>query len=209
LRKPKVNRKGEKGKPNTNDQCQTPFYGIDPLAKYIKPCARIWESACGEGNMVKYFSNKGFDVIASDLLPPSNTDFFTSNPDGWDIQITNPPYSIKYPWLKRSYELQKPFALLMPVDVIGAKSAQVLFKRYGIEIILLDKRINFKMPNLGYEGDGAQFTTFWYTWGLGLGATHTYETFTFYEDEQLKMNLFKGEVRKIETMQAQYNQLSF
>lgn len=74
------------------------------------------------------------------------------------------------------YQLGKPFALLMPVEVLGAKSAQRNFKAHGIEVILLDKRVNFKMPEKGWLGSGAQFPTAWFTWGLNIGKQITFAT---------------------------------
>jgi hypothetical protein len=91
------------------------------------------------------------------------------------VLVTNPPYSIKYDWLARCYALGKPFALLMPVEMIAASTAQRLFKQYGIEILMPDKRINFKMPNAGWGGT-AQFPTCWYTFRLSIGSPLTFVT---------------------------------
>jgi hypothetical protein len=44
--------------------------------------------------------------------------------------------------------------------MIGAQSAQKFMKKYGAEILLLDKRVNFKMPNKGWGGT-AQFPVLW------------------------------------------------
>jgi hypothetical protein len=40
--------------------------------------------------------------------------------------------------------------LLVPVETIGTKGAQRLMERYGAEILLLDKRVNFRMPQKGW-----------------------------------------------------------
>jgi hypothetical protein len=37
------------------------------------------------------------------------------------------------------------------------------------EWIFFKRRINFKMPNKGWTGTGAQFPTFWFTRGLNIG----------------------------------------
>lgn len=58
----------------------------------------------------------------------------------------------------------------MPVEILGTQTAQSLFKTHGIEIMLLNRRVNFKMPNKGWEAAGAPFPTAWFTWGLDLGA---------------------------------------
>lgn len=198
--KPKQNRAGTKSKSHTYDRCQTPYYALDPLLPYLE-CFKIsyklknldgkpfviWESACGDGQIVKKLRLEDHtnEIIATDILTGHN--FFTYEPKEWSIQITNCPYSIKYDWLRRSYELQRPFALLLPLETLGAATAQKLFSEYGIEIILLNKRINFNMPNKGYSGNGAQFPVAWFTWGLNIGQQLTYGKVTYYADEQGKL----------------------
>lgn len=171
----KANREGDIYVPKGYDACQTPPYAIDPLLPYIERFTTIWEPARGEGYLVEGLYDAGFEVVSSDLLDGQN--FFDYEPDGlWDCLVTNPPYSIKYPWLERCYQLGQPFALLMPVEMLGAKTAQDMFRVFGLELILLDKRINFKMPNKGWDGAGAQFPVAWFTWGLKIGKEITYAT---------------------------------
>lgn len=157
------------------DRCQTPAYGVTPLLPYLPKDAVLWESAAGEGFLAAALVAAGHRAVLSDVLTGQN--FFHYQPGAWDVQVTNPPYSLKFAWIKHSYELGKPFALLMPVEAIGAQTAQRLFSRYGVEVIWLDKRVNFKMPNTGWDGAGAQFPVAWFTWGLNIGTQMTfYET---------------------------------
>lgn len=179
-KKPKSNRMGDPA----IDRCQTPAYALDPLLPYLKKKWTVWECAAGERNLVFPLAMKVHEVVASDIL--SGEDFFSYQPSHWDCIVTNPPYSMKYKWLKRCYELGKPFALLMPVDTVGAKSAQVLFDKYGFEWIFMDKRINFKMPNMGWNGGGAQFSTAWFCWQL-TGRPVSFVKITRRDDDQLSM----------------------
>ena len=152
------------------DACQTPAYALDPLFPYLIQFDTIWEPAAGEGLLRDAFYDytmKDFQVIDTDLITGNN--FFEYEPDNWDCIVTNPPYSIKYQWLERCYKLDKPFALLLPIETLGAKTAQELFEAHGIEIMLLNKRINFKMPNKGWEATGAPFPVAWFTWRLNMG----------------------------------------
>ena len=149
--------------PQGMDACQTPPYAIDPLLPYLDPDWVIWEPAAGEGMLEGAFYDSGMRVVPTDILTGQN--FFEYEPESWDCLVTNPPFSIKYQWLERCYELSKPFALLVPVETLGAKTAQELMKAYGFEIMLLDKRIDFKMPNKGFEGS-APFPVFWLCWQL-------------------------------------------
>lgn len=164
--KPKLNQAGNIYEPKSYDACQTPAYAIDPLLSYLDTDWVIWEPAAGEGYLVEAFYDSGFkteQVLISDILTGQN--FFEYDPDHWDCLITNPPYSIKYQWLERCYSFEKPFALLVPVEMLGTKSAQVLLKEYGFEMMLLDKRVNFKMPNKGWDSR-AQFPVFWLCWQM-------------------------------------------
>lgn len=169
--KPKISRKAEPGKSSGYDRCQTPPYAIAPLIPYLKnlPCKYrdpiIWEPAFGEGILSGALFSAGFDVIESDILQGSDRDFIENiTPWHFDAIVTNPPYSDKYRWISRCYELGQPWALLMPVETIGAASAQMYFRQYGVETMYLNKRVNFKMPDAGWTGSGAQFPVCWYSW---------------------------------------------
>mgnify|MGYP001610441642 CR=1 FL=1 len=176
--KPKSNRK-----PGVMDNCQTPSYALDPLIPFL-PEGRFWEPACGNGNLVSTLHSTGRMGHGTDIL--TGLDYFSYQSTWimaqlyeWDFSVTNPPFSIKYDWLRRSYELGKPFALLVPVEMIGAKKAQDLFKQYGFEWIFLNRRVNFEMPNKGYSGGGAQFPVFWTTWKFNIGQPVTFAEITY------------------------------
>lgn len=163
---------GRKMKPKNSsknterDKCQTPPYALDPLLPFLSKDVRIWEPACGELHLYDALADKGHRVIATDLYDGPEYDFFEYQPEQWDIQLTNPPFSLKYKWLERSYALGKPFALLVPVEILGSVTAQNMMKEHGFEIMLLDQRIDFKMPSAGWGGSGAQFPTLWLTWKI-------------------------------------------
>jgi hypothetical protein len=171
--KPKSNQAGDIYTPMGYDACQTPPEAINPLLPYLSQDWTIWECAKGEGGIVEALYDSGFQSLTgSDLLTGEN--FFEYEPSQWDCIVTNPPYSIKYQWIERCYALGKPFALLLPVETLGAKTAQEFFRKCGLEVIFLDRRINFKMPNKGWEGSSAQFPTAWFTYGLNIGQGMTF-----------------------------------
>ena len=84
-------------------------------------------------------------------------------PDYFDCIVTNPPYSLRYEFIKRAYELGRPWAMLMPLTTLEGRR-QELFRRYGIELLLLNKRINFETPS--GRGSGAWFPVAWFCWKL-------------------------------------------
>jgi hypothetical protein len=172
--KPKINRAGDTKRSSGFDRCNTPAYALDPLLPYLVRFPVIWEPAAGTGNIMRAIAPPVSGVIASDIhgdyaKPPRN--FFDWQPPIFNAIVTNPPYSIKFDWLKRCYELGRPFALLVPVETIGAQKAQRLMEKHGVELLLLNRRVNFEMPNKGLESaDGwkssAQFPVLWLCWQM-------------------------------------------
>lgn len=181
--KPKLNRTDKTG---TIDRCQSPMYALDPILPHLRSDQVIWEPCAGSGNLVRALQNNGHQVRQSDIL--TGQDFFIYEPGRFDVLVTNPPYSLKYKFLSRCYDLGKPFALLVPVEVFGARAAQILFERFGFEVIFLRPRVNFTMPQKGNAGS-AQFPTCWITWGLGIGKEVSFFKLNPRPDNQLSFIL--------------------
>lgn len=152
-------------KTKSSNDFQTPVEALIPLLPYLKKEWLIWECACGRRNLVKALNEKGFSAIGTDIL--TGDDFLKWLPEKFDCIITNPPYSIKQQFLERCYTLKKPFALLLPLTTFETQKRQELFKRYGLEVIFLSKRLNFETPS--GKGSGSWFATAWFTNGLGIG----------------------------------------
>jgi hypothetical protein len=148
-----------------SDNFQTPFEAIEYLVPFLKKEWLIWECAMGKGNLVRALREKGFNVIGTDIL--QGYDFLKWVPEKFDCIVTNPPYSLKNEFLERCYELRKPFALLLPLTTLETRRRQRLFKEYGVEIIVLPKRINFETPS--GRGSGSWFAVAWFTNWLNIG----------------------------------------
>ena len=52
-------------------------------------------------------------------------------------------------------------------------------------MIVMDRRINFKMPQLGWEGSGSQFPVAWFTNGLGIDKIEYY-SYNWLTKEKIK-----------------------
>lgn len=155
----------------SSNDFQTPVKALLPLYPYIKKKWKIWECACGKGNLVDELKGKGYKVLGTDIL--SGDDFLTWEPESYDCIITNPPYSLKQQFLQRCYELGKPFALLLPLTTFETAKRQNLFKEYGVQVIFFDRRINFEISS--GKGSGSWFATAWFTNGLSLPKDLTFE----------------------------------
>lgn len=157
-------------KQGSRDDFQTPKEALLPLLPFLKKEWTIWECASGKGNIVNFLQKQGYKVIASDIL--DGRDFLKWQPKFYNCIITNPPYSLKQQFLERAYSLKKPFAFLLPLTTFETAKRQQLFKNYGVEVILFDKRINFETPS--GKGSGSWFATAWFTWGLDIGQQLTF-----------------------------------
>jgi len=142
------------------DEFQTPIEALLPLLPYLNRIWVIWECAFGKGELAKHLKNFGFIVVGK------SKENFLKTIKKYDCIITNPPYSLKYEFLERCYKLRKPFALLMPLTALEGKKRGALYKKHGIQLIIPNKRINFKTPS--GKGSGSWFQTAWFCWKLNL-----------------------------------------
>lgn len=143
-----------------NDELYTPREAVLPLLKYLDKSKIYWECTdFGDSNITKVLIENGFNVIAT---KKTEFDFLKDKPlFKFDAIITNPPYSIKDKFLKRCYELNKPFALLLPLTALEGKERGKLYRKNGIELIVLDKRINFMK-----EKRNVWFNTSWFCYKI-------------------------------------------
>jgi len=146
-----------------SDEFGTPKETIDILLPYLRKSWTIWECAWGGGSLAKHLQKKGFKVIGSKDIDFLNEEHTLPH---FDCIITNPPYSKKEEFLQRCYELGKPFALLMPLTALEGKKRGVLYKKYGVQLIVPNKRINFITPS--GKGSGSWFQVAWFCWKLNL-----------------------------------------
>jgi len=143
------------------DEVQTPKVAIESLLPYLEKEWVIWECAWGGGSLARHLSDEDFEVKGK-----SDLDFLNDTElRGFDCIVTNPPFSKKEAFLKRAFEIGKPFAFLMPITALVGQKRMELYKKYGIQIIIPKKRINYIMPN---KQGSAWFHSAWFCYKLGL-----------------------------------------
>ena len=123
------------------DELYTPDYALKPLLKYIPKGITVWECTdFGKSEITRLLKEHGCDVISTD----KKENFFKHIPEKpFDMIITNPPYSLKNEFLKRCYEFNKPFALLLPLTTLEGVERGKLFREKTVQLLVLDKRIDF------------------------------------------------------------------
>ena len=141
----------------------TPEYATELIVPYLY--GTIWECAAGEGHMTSVFEAHRIDVYETDIAFGEQQNFLTTwiIPPNVDFIVTNPPFKLKDEFLKHCYELEVPFALLMPLTAIGGMKRNELFRKYGIELLVPSRRINFI-----YDGAGKAcwFHSAWFCWNV-------------------------------------------
>lgn len=149
-------------KNNKYDELYTPEYAINPLLKYLPKDKIIWECTdFGSSNITKVLKKNGFQVVSTHK---KDFDFLKDTADfSFDIILTNPPYSLKNQFLQKCYEYKKPFCLLLPITSLEGIERGKMFREYGVELMVLDKRCNFIYDN---SKKNNWFNTSWFCWNI-------------------------------------------
>ena len=146
-----------------NDECYTPDYAVKPILKYIPKDAIVW---CPfdkqESEFVIQISHQN-EVIFSHI--DTNQDFFTYEPDNWDVIISNPPFTNKRKFFERALSFNKPFALIMTNTWLNDSAPKQLFKDKDLQLLMFDKRMKFISPD-GRDNSKITFSSSYYCWNL-------------------------------------------
>ena len=147
-----------------HDDYMTPKYAWEWIEDFIPKDKVIWEAFYGDGESGKFLSALGFNVIHEE------TDFFTNNLG--DVIVSNPPFSKKKEVMTRLKEINKPFIIICPSSMLNTQYIRNLFKDDRLQIIIPNKRINFKKLIDGKVpdnwGDRCNFDCFYYCWKMDL-----------------------------------------
>lgn len=124
-----------------SDEYFTPPEAVKPLLRFIPTDKVLW---CpfdkATSSYVHVFEEAGYSVLHSHIDEGKNF-FFYEPEEPYDIIISNPPFSVKDDILRRLTELNKPYAMLLPLPTLqGQKRFDDLV---GSEALIFDKRINF------------------------------------------------------------------
>lgn len=141
----------------------TPEYAIKPLLPYLDKTNLIWDCAFGSGRLSEHFNKYGFNVIG--LKNKNFLDLDSDKSFNFDIIITNPPYQFKDKFLKRAFEIGKPFAFLLPLTTLEGMKRSKMFRENEIQMIIPNRRINFEIPS---GKKSSWFATAWFCYRMNL-----------------------------------------
>lgn len=162
---------GAHGKRREMDFYPTPPEPTVALVRFLKAQwlmtdhDTVWEPACGDGAMVRALRSEGLTVTATDLQ--SGFDFLDREIelDGRWI-ITNPPFSLAEPFIRRAAELGRPCAFLLKSQYWHSSKRRTLFLEHTPSFVLpLTWRPDF-------TGEGSSLLDMcWNVWLGGNGST--------------------------------------
>ncbi len=131
--------------PGANDDCHTPAYGVKPILEFIPPDAIVWCPFDIEtSEYVKQISEQN-PVVYSHIA--NGQDYFSYEPDEWDVMVSNPPFTGKRAIFRRALAFGKPFALIMTNTWLNDRAPMQLFKDKDLQLLMFDRRIEFIQGN--------------------------------------------------------------
>lgn len=169
-----------------NNELYTPLYAVDPILKYITKDKIIWCPFDEEWSaFYRRLKEEGYNVVRSSLK--DGQDFFTYEPNKWDMIVSNPPFSSKDKVLERLYSFKKPFAILLPLNSLQGKTRFKFFTQ-GIQLLSFDSRISFHKPDsMDIVIKGSPFATAYFCKDL-LPRDLIVEELKFYEKSLVRKN---------------------
>ena len=147
----------------SNDECMTLDYGVAPILKYLPKDKVIWCPFDKEDSeFVRQLKQGGYNVVYSHI--EKGQDFYTYEPEKWDIIVSNPPFTNKRKIFERALSFGKPFALLMSNTWLNDSAPKQLFKNKDLQLLMFDKRMKFM--NNGKIQNKITFSSSYYCWSL-------------------------------------------
>lgn len=144
------------------DEQYTPRYGVEILLPHIQHLKGkiIW---CpfdkSDSEFVKVFTENGFKVVYLHIEYGQN--FFEYEPEEWDVIISNPPYKGKRDFWERSLDLKKPFALLLPLNILSDSVINATMRERErereLQLLIPSRRMRFFNKETGDSGKQPTF----------------------------------------------------
>lgn len=146
-----------------NDECMTPDYGVKPIIKYLAKDKIIWCPFDKEDSeFVQILISEGFKVVYSHI--DNGQDFYTYEPEKWDVIVSNPPFTNKRKIFERALSFNKPFALLMSNTWLNDSAPKQLFANKQLQLLMFEERMKF--INNGVIQNKITFSSSYYCYNL-------------------------------------------
>ena len=160
------------------DYYATPAIAITALinAEAFSSSTRIWEPCAGDGAIVRVLRDRGFPVIASDIIPRDfplhfTADFLalTTAPVGCTSIITNPPFAQAQQFAEHALELVPDVYLLLRLAFLESVRRTRLLEHGGLRTVHIFRRRLPRMHRDGWSGkrSSSSIAFAWFCWRRG------------------------------------------
>lgn len=159
-----------KDKRRSLDFYPTPKECTIALMEFFKlPKMKIWEPACGTGEISKVLESYGHDVFSTDLrhtgYGAGGLDYLIHRDPGCDAIITNPPFNVSNLFIEKALNETNFVAMILKSQYWHAKSRFELFQKNKPAFILpMTWRPDFAM---GTMGNNPTMDAIWCVWIKG------------------------------------------
>ena len=148
----------------TNDEYYTPLETWSNILHFLPPDKIYLEPFYGSGSSIQNLRSLALNVVGEDVDFNEAIDNFN-----YDIIISNPAFStnIFKSFLKKLYEIDKPFLLIIPISKITTRYFQNYFKN-KVQIIIPEKRLAFIDPSSNNKKSSPSFASIYVCYKLDL-----------------------------------------
>lgn len=156
-----------------NDFYPTPPEATISLLGVEKFDGLIWEPACGDGAISELLKAAGYEVVSTDLVDrgygESRVDFLMETRSLAPNIVTNPPFKMVTPFIRRSLELTsgKVAMLLRLACLEGAERGELFETTPLARVWVFKRRLQFKRPGWTDTGAGGMTAFAWFVWQKG------------------------------------------
>ena len=162
------------------DREENDYYATDPkavemLCKLEKFSKNILEPACGEGHIAKVLQDKGYNVIACDLIDrgfgKGGVDFLALDKKNIDADIiTNPPYKLAQEFVEKSMDMVASghkVAMFLKLTFLETAKRRELFSKYPPKFVYVASQRIACWPN-GKPTTQSMVCYAWFIWEKGF-----------------------------------------
>lgn len=143
-----------------DDDYETTKEILKDIKPYINENKKIYDPFYCNGLVKKEWKELGFDCYNE------KEDAFDCVAPDFNYLITNPPFSLKKKCLELAFKYDKPFMILLPIDILGSLWFGEYFDK--LQFIIPKKRYCFYKKNLGEKKSSSWFDTMWICYKINL-----------------------------------------
>lgn len=144
-------------KRNAADFYPTPAAAFAPLMPILPRDVEYWEPACGDGRLIKWLQEEGFNAAGNDLA--RGCDFLTDETP-CEFVITNPPFTLAQEFVAHALLHSRETMMLLRLNFLGSQKRRDWWRvNEPSALFVLSSRPDFT----GGGGDSCEYA--WFYWG--------------------------------------------